>query len=66
MVTAMGRNLAKMELAKYHPRRLEYYLSQTKMVGSSVIYEATNVKEAVVKQTYLSLFIIDETRYSSL
>ena len=48
------------------PERLEYYLSQTKMVGSSVIYEATNVKEAVVKQTYLSLFIIDETRYSSL
>jgi len=49
------------------PERLEYYLSQTKMVGSSVIYEATNVvKEAVVEQTYLSPFIIDEIRYSSL
>ena len=48
------------------PERLEYYLSQTKMVGSSVMYEASCVvNEAFVKQNYLSPFEIDETKYSS-
>ena len=49
------------------PDRLEYYLSQAKVVGSPVMYEATNLlKDAVVEQGCVSSFEIDETKYSSL